>query len=417
LKFYGRLAADFPDSPLADSALWWKAWASYTTGDYQRTVFTLQELVSRYPRSFLVTQARYWQGRAAEKLGNTPKAASYYQKALLHGPYTYYGYRAVERLSSIEAPALTVVAEAPNQESALHDAGLPPDDPLEAFDTGDQAGPPVWTEEAIRLLSSDPSFKKTLELMSLNMKTEAAAELWALQEKITPKHGALLGLSKAFFELGDYYRSLIIVLRNYDRFLDGPVRETPSDFWFLAYPQGYWDSVVTHARKYKQDPYFIAAIIREESQFHPEALSPAGARGVMQVMPLTGEWIARTIKASGFDRGKLFDSDTSITIGAWYVSRLMNRFKGDALLAAAAYNAGPEAVAGWLAKNGGRMERDEFVEAIPFTETRGYVKKVLRNYAEYKRIYGKDGQNPMLSPLPTAESLGSLSAVEEVKLP
>ncbi len=92
---------------------------------------------------------------------------------------------------------------------------------------------------------------------------------------------------------------------------------------------------------------------------------------------------------SGFDREKLFDSDTAINIGTWYISQLMKRFKNDPLLVAAAYNAGPEAVQGWIAKNGYHGERDQFVELIPYFETRGYVKKVLRNYAEYKRIYEK----------------------------
>ena len=225
--------------------------------------------------------------------------------------------------------------------------------------------------------------------MYLDMKKEAAAELWSLQYSLPRKRGALLGLSKTFFELGEYYRSLILVLRNYKPYLDGAARETPEDFWLLAYPQGYWDSIVTYARKYGQDPYFVAAIVREESQFHAEALSPAGARGVMQVMPATGEWIAQIIRMKGFDQSKLFDSDTAINLGTWYISHLMKRFKGDPLFAAAAYNAGPDAVTMWISRTGRGTERDEFVESIPFSETRGYVKKVLRNYAEYKRIYGK----------------------------
>ena len=157
----------------------------------------------------------------------------------------------------------------------------------------------------------------------------------------------------------------------------------------LAYPQGFWENITAYSRKYGQDPYFIAAIIREESQFSPGAVSPAGARGLMQVMPATGEWAAQMIRLPGFDRAKLFDSDTAINIGTWYISRLMQRFKNDPVFVAAAYNAGPEAVQGWITKNGYHGERDLFVEMIPFSETRGYVKKVMRNYAEYKRIYGR----------------------------
>ncbi len=129
--------------------------------------------------------------------------------------------------------------------------------------------------------------------MHLDMKKEAATELWALKDVMPRRRSALIGLSKAFFELGDYYHSLIIVLRTYERYLERPAPGVSDDLWLLAYPQGYWESIVTYAGKYKQDPYFIAAIIREESQFRTEALSPAGARGLMQVMPATGEWVAR----------------------------------------------------------------------------------------------------------------------------
>ena len=392
LLFYRRLVSRYPESKFADSAIWWNAWAYYRAGEYGNAERTLQELINAYPRSFLVSQARYWQGRIAEKTGNNAKASVYYARVLKQAPYTYYGYRAAERVANLGTAnamqsaeeSLETPAESCGDgrgRSSLH-AG--PVFPSELDD-----GPPVWTEETKHLLAAEPSFKKTLELMHLEMKKEAAAELWHLQERLPRKRGTLIGLSKAFFELGDYYRSLILVLRNYERYLEGGRPQVPADLWQLAYPQGYWDSILSYSRKYGQDPYFIAAIIREESQFREEALSPAGARGVMQVMPATGEWVASAIRLKGFDKTRLFESDTAINLGTWYISHLMKRFKNDPLLVAAAYNAGPEAVAGWIGGNGTGASRDEFVESIPFSETRGYVKKVLRNYAEYKRIYGK----------------------------
>lgn len=391
LTFYGRLAAEYPGSRFADSAFWWKAWACYCAGEYRKAEQALQELVLRYPKSSLVNQARYWQGRISEKTGSTAKAAVYYRSVLKRAPYTYYGYRAGERLASIKASAVTVKTDEAALTGPECEDGPCPDDAAGSSDTDD--GPPVWTGDALKTLSAEPSFTKSLELLYLDMKKEAAAELSMLQARLPKKRGALLGLSKTFFELGDYYRSLMLVLTNYERYLDGKAGDTPRDFWLLAYPQGYWDSIVSYSRKYGQDPYFIAAIIREESQFHAEALSPAGARGVMQVMPATGAWVAQMVRVPGFDSNKLFNSDTAINIGTWYIGHLMKRFKGDALFTAAAYNAGPEAVSAWLNKNGRGSERDEFVESIPFTETRGYVKKVMRNYAEYKRIYGRTVQN------------------------
>lgn len=403
LLFYRRLAEEYPGSRFADSALWWNAWGYYKADEYQKTEQTLQELINRYPRSFLVAQAGYWQGRIAEKKGNGAKAVEYYGKVLKRAPYTYYGYRAAERLGYATTPGPPTNPAADEIVSACPD-GTCPGDAASSLDADDAA--PVWTDETRRLLAAEPSFKRTLELMHLEMKKEAAAELWSLEERLPRKRGALIGLSKAFFDLGDYYRSLVLVLRNYERYLDGEVRQVPADLWMLAYPQGYWDSILSYSRKYGQDPYFIAAIIREESQFHAEALSPAGARGVMQVMPATGQWIAETLRLQAFDRAKLFESDTAINLGTWYISHLMKRFRNDPLLVAAAYNAGPEAVSGWIGRNGAG-ERDEFVESIPFAETRGYVKKVLRNYAEYKRIYAKPGSEV----LPVAVTQGTTGPV------
>jgi soluble lytic murein transglycosylase len=400
LLFYRRLVSLYPESKFADSAIWWNAWAYYRAGEYGNAERTLQELINAYPRSFLVSQARYWQGRIAEKTGNNAKASAYYARVLKQAPYTYYGYRAAERIANVGNANETMQAE-DSGETADDSCGDGPgeeagcrQDQLFPADLDD--GPPVWTEETKQLLAAEPSFKKTLELVHLDMKKEAAADLWYLQDRLPRKRGTLIGLSKAFFELGDYYRSLILVLRNYERYLEGGRPQVPADLWQLAYPQGYWDSIVAYSRKYGQDPYFIAAIIREESQFREEALSPAGARGVMQVMPATGEWIASAIRLQRFDKTRLFESDTAINLGTWYIGHLMKRFKNDPLLAAAAYNAGPAAVAGWIGSNGTGASREEFVESIPFSETRGYVKKVLRNYAEYKRIYGKPAAAPVL---------------------
>jgi soluble lytic murein transglycosylase len=394
LKYYRRLVAEYPESSFADSAIWWEGWSYYNAGDYRKAVQTFQDLVSRYPQSFLVNQALYWQGRAAERSGDRDKASRYYRRAVSRGPYTYYGYLAAERISGSDLPVLTVSDEPIMSEPLPEHSDLPQEG---GQDLVDLDGPPVWTSEAIVALSAYPAYRKTLELMYLGMKKEAAAELWSLQELMPGRHGALIGLSKAFFELGDYHNSLIIVLRSFDRLLERPSSRTPADLWLLAYPQGYWQSIVSAARRHGLDPYFVAAIIREESQFRAEALSPAGARGVMQVMPPTGEWIAKMAGIREFDRSKLFDADMNITIGTWYLSYLMKRFKNDPYLISAAYNAGPEVVATWVGAARGAADPAMFVETIPYRETRGYVKKVLRNYAEYRRLYDKTDPTAPLS--------------------
>lgn len=417
MHYFDQLVRRYPRSKFADSSIWWIAWTHYMNGDLHQAEETLDGLIRKYPRSFLNHQARYWLGRITEKKGEQAGAAAFYQDVLARAPYTYYGYLAAERLAYLKFPVLAVTMDADaaqyDSEKANEDAdqeALGDPDELSAAER-----PREWTDEALQTLSANPTFTKALELTYLNMKDEAAAELWTLQKKIPKKHGSLLGISKAFFELEDYNRSLTLVLRNYNRYLKRGVRGTPEDFWLLAYPRAYWDTIVAHARRYNQDPYFIAAIIREESRFHAEAQSPAGARGVMQVMPSTGRWVAQMIRLRGFQRKQLFDHETSIRIGTWYVKHLMKRFNGDFFLTAAAYNAGPGSVKSWLKKSGDSLERDEFVEAIPYVETRWYVKKVLRSYTEYKRIYGKSRALAALEPLQPGWMLSSV--VQEGKTP
>lgn len=417
LTYYRRLVEEYPDSSLADSALWWEGWEHYSRGEDGKAIKALQELVRRYPRSFLVNQALYWQGRAAERLDEWERAAKYYERVLRHGPFSYYGYRAEERLAGKEVPAAALSVSTDDVEELVADGQEGYRDSDAAVDDGqdqaDQDALPDWSDEVIATMSSSPAYRKTLELMQLGMRQDAAAELALLQNLLPRRYGALMGLSKAYFELGDYHRSIVIILRNFERHLERPSNRFPEDLWLLAYPQGFWSSVVTHARKYGVDPFLVAAIIRQESQFHSEALSPAGARGVMQVMPATGAWIARSAGMSGFDRTKLFDADVNINLGAWYLSYLMKRFQGNLYLVSAAYNAGPDAVRSW-GVGGARSDPAAFVEAIPYTETRGYVKKVLRNYDEYRRIYGVGGPPTVIPASATGQAAGATPSAAQV---
>ncbi len=198
---YSRLVREYPESRYADSAIWWKAWSCFTAGDYKKSEQALQDLVNRYPRSLLVNQALYWQGRIAEKTGYPAQAIAYYEQVLKKGRYTYYGYRASERKTQLEASGVVANTDNLVDISVICGDTSDPDDPLNAFKTND--GPPVWTDETQQLLSADALFRKTLELMSLDMKKEAAQELWALQDKMHRKRSMFMGLSKVFFDLGD----------------------------------------------------------------------------------------------------------------------------------------------------------------------------------------------------------------------
>lgn len=154
--------------------------------------------------------------------------------------------------------------------------------------------------------------------------------------------------------------------------------------WY--YPLKYHESVARHAERYMLDPLLITAVMRVESDFNRFAVSPKGARGLMQIMPDTARWAAERMGLADFDVEHLFDPETNIAIGVWYLSMLREQFGGDTVLALAAYNGGQANVSRWLREEAWSGEV-ETISDIPFPETRGYVQKVLHAYEWYRRIY------------------------------
>ena len=156
--------------------------------------------------------------------------------------------------------------------------------------------------------------------------------------------------------------------------------------WFLKiiYPEPYKEIVEEVSQIYQLDPYLIYAVMRVESKFNPEAQSKKGARGLMQLLPETGSWIARELKYESFDVDKLFDPEYNINLGAWYLSYLNKQFDNNTVLVIAAYNGGETNVKKWLKENiwSGNISD---LENIPFKETREYVNKVLTDYETYKK--------------------------------
>jgi soluble lytic murein transglycosylase len=129
--------------------------------------------------------------------------------------------------------------------------------------------------------------------------------------------------------------------------------------------------------------------MREESSFRPAVISPAGARGLMQLMPTTAARVADQIGFAGYDDDLLTDPATNVRLGTAYLDALLGRFGGRASAAVGSYNAGPEAVARWLAEGRGQAD-DEWVETIPYDETRNYVKRVLRSRHAYRELYADE---------------------------
>ncbi|HWJ02497.1 MAG TPA: lytic transglycosylase domain-containing protein [Verrucomicrobiae bacterium] len=154
----------------------------------------------------------------------------------------------------------------------------------------------------------------------------------------------------------------------------------------LRYPMPYKSLIYENADKYGVDPFLITAVIREESKFMPKSLSTAGARGLMQLMPETAKWAAELNGLQSFTPEDLYQPETNIMLGSWYIANLSKQFNNNTVLVLTAYNAGRGRVKDWLEQ--GEMTPQGRSEEIPITETREYVKRVLNSYAKYKKLYG-----------------------------
>ncbi|HON43088.1 MAG TPA: lytic transglycosylase domain-containing protein [Bacillota bacterium] len=151
-------------------------------------------------------------------------------------------------------------------------------------------------------------------------------------------------------------------------------------------PIQYQDLITVYSRRHDLDPFLVAAIMRVESRYQPDAVSSKGARGLMQLMPDTGRWAAGCLGIEGYSDDFLFEPEVNIRIGAWYLRQLLNQFEGNLTVALAAYNGGPSNVEKWL--SGGRWSGSiDDLEQIPFGETARYVDRVSRAHRLYLRAY------------------------------
>jgi soluble lytic murein transglycosylase len=160
----------------------------------------------------------------------------------------------------------------------------------------------------------------------------------------------------------------------------------------LLYPLEYKEVIIEYGQLHKIDPPLLAALIKTESNFQPDAISNKGAKGLMQITTSTGEWIAQTAGVDGFEEGMLFDPETNIKLGSWYIEHLANYYNGDFELVFAAYNGGRGNVDKWL-KDKSLSSDGVSLDKIPFPETESFVMRVRKNYSIYKKIYEWDSNN------------------------
>ncbi len=345
---------------------WRVGWVHYRTGRYREAAETLRVLTDLHDNDF-EPQALYWMGRATEQ-SQQLQAQDLYRQLCQRYRYTYYCQLARERTTIQEN------GEAIVDTPTTHDG--PPAN-------GELPQPAVTRAE----IEQQTAYRRAIELKRLGLDADAAREVAVLADRYNREPEVLVALSTLLNEVGAYHHALRLARARFRDKLERTGGVVAPSLWNVAYPTGLLQTIKLQGAK-GVDPYLIAAIIREESQYDEKAISRVGAIGLMQVMPATANNVAQRVGLPAVGREDLFDQETNIRIGVRYVEQLLEQFSGNLVYTIASYNAGPIAVENWITQHRGQSQ-DEFVELIPYQETRQYVKRVLRSYREYVRLGGQ----------------------------
>jgi soluble lytic murein transglycosylase len=364
IDYYREIHERFPDGTKAAYAHWKCAWLTYRQNRKDEAKKYFEEQVEFYPGTNEVPNAMYWRGRMAEDDRDYGVARAYYQK--LSGRYRnyYYAVLARRRLTTLPAAPTVTVAALQHVSSA---ATLDP--------TSQIVSPP----------EDDLHYNRAKLLENAGMTDLAVHELQAGSS--TGPSWEMLEIAKIYTSGGEYFRALQALKRAISGYFSMDVSELPPPYWQGLFPRPYWDALRNYSEENGLDPYLVASLIRQESEFNPSAISHANAYGLMQLLPRTGKGEAKKEGLTHYSTDSLLDPTTNIELGTHYFRSMVDHFGGQVEYALAAYNAGADRVEDWRA-SGNYRDVEEFVESIPFTETREYVQAIVRNAEVYKKVYG-----------------------------
>ncbi len=364
IDYYRELHDRFPTGTKAAYAHWKCAWLTYRQSRKEQAKKYFDEQIEFYPGTNEVPNAMYWRGRMAEDEGQYGAARAYYQKLAERYHNYYYGVLARKRLATLPAAPAVVVA------SLQHIGSAPAyDDDSKVTDAPED----------------DLHYMRARLLENAGMTDLAVRELQAGSS--TGPSWEMLEIARIYSSGGDYYRALQALKRAIAGYFAMDVDGLPAPYWHGLFPRPYWDALRRYSEENGLDPYLVASLIRQESEFNPGAISRANAYGLMQLLPRTGKDEAKKEGLHHFSTDSLLDPTMNIELGTHYFRQMVDHFGGQTEYALAAYNAGADRVEDWRA-SGNFRDVEEFVESIPFTETREYVQAIVRNTEVYKRVYG-----------------------------
>jgi len=350
-NIYGMLATDYTGSEFAEDASWGQGFSLYCLRQYEDALRTFRHVVQQAQQPHIIDQSLFWAGKSALRLERQADAKTLFAAAASGFPRSYYASRAVSMGYGKAYPAA--------RPSALR---------VRASDLD------------LKRIAGGQHVRRALALGDLGLEVAAERELRLAENLNKGDTAALLVLRDSYDVLGLHHHALRLSARSARE--DDDIRR--------LYPSYYWEEVASAARDASVDPYLVLSVIRQESYFNEDALSHAGAMGLMQIMPQTGRKLARSLGVNSYERSLLYDPGVSILLGSRFLGDQVRSFTAGSHglqfpLGLAAYNAGPRVARRWLERFP-IEDADTFVERIPYKETRLYVKKVLKNYTIYKTL-------------------------------
>jgi soluble lytic murein transglycosylase len=352
---------------MASTSHWHAAWLNYRLGDKKTAAQLFDEQIERYPGDTHISAAIYWRGVLYQEFDKNPAAAAACYQKLIHS-YSQYYYTDLAR-QRLDALGPVVTATLP-QLAHLGEADVPD----------------LTTE----IPEDDVHVERARLLANAGLNQYIVSEISDSPDSST---WSAYAEAQLYGSYGENWRAMRVLKQKLQSYFAVPMDAIPRPYWDLLFPQPYWPVLQSDSQQQGLDPFLVASLIRQESEFNPSAISYANACGLMQLLPRVGSALARQQRVRPYRTEFLLIPQVNLKLGTVYFKQLMDEFNGQPEYALAAYNAGDDRVKAWLA-NGPYGSLPEFVESIPFTQTREYVEAIMRNREMYRRLYGAPAVSP-----------------------
>jgi soluble lytic murein transglycosylase len=369
---FSELANTFPDSNVASSALFNGGVNYYLAQEFGNAEARWLTLTEKYPDGLNADGAGYWLGKLKRAQGDEASAQKFFQQAA-EPPRTYYSWRALDALNQPAPP--------PSYNLSDYSIDDSPEARAEAEAWVSSIGGAPATSHLPPQVLTDPLFRRGNEFAALDRVLDARPKFIALNDKYKGDAAALYALALYYRDVNYFSNSLDAARRLAELSGQNETRQ-PRLVRQLQYPTYFADLIVPYAQQHGFDPYIFFGLVRQESGFNPLAISSASARGLTQVIPGTGDLIARALNVNDFQQTDLFKPYVSVRFGTYYLGNVLDSFEGNVYYALMGYNGGPGNARKWQ-----RDDLDAAVEMISLGETHLYVRTVVGQYRHYVEAY------------------------------